>query len=147
MNILGCRWVFLVKLNADGSLNKLKARFVANEFNQEEGIVFVETYSPVVHTSKICIVLIVGTSMNWKITQLDAKNVFLHGDLLYMNKCLWFSLLALKMLLVHHMSALSRRSYMVSNTPPESCLINLVEIFISLASNVATLSLTLYLPS
>lgn len=48
MNILGCRWVFTVKLNADGSLNKLKARLVAKGFDQEQGVDFIETYSPVV---------------------------------------------------------------------------------------------------
>ena len=53
MNILGCRWVFTVKLNADGTVNKLKARLVAKGFNQEAGVDFTETYSPVVRTSTI----------------------------------------------------------------------------------------------
>lgn len=81
MNILGCRWVFTVKLNADGTLNKLKARLVAKGFNQEEGVDFTETYSPVVRTSTIRIVLAVATSKSWSVTQLDVKNAFLHGDL------------------------------------------------------------------
>lgn len=81
MNVLGCRWVFTVKLNADGTLQKLKARLVAKGFNQEEGIDFNETYSPVVRTSTIRIVLTVATAKQWNITQLDVKNAFLHGDL------------------------------------------------------------------
>lgn len=31
---IGCKWVFRVKENADGTLNKLKARLVANGFHQ-----------------------------------------------------------------------------------------------------------------
>lgn len=81
MNILGCRWVFTVKLKADGSLDKPKARLVAKAFNQEEGVDFIETYSHVVQTSTILIILFVATSKNWSITQLDIKNAFLHGDL------------------------------------------------------------------
>lgn len=79
--ILGCRWVFTVKLNADGTFNKLKARLVAKGFNQEEGIDFNETYNPVVRTSTIRIVLTVATVKGWEVTQLDVKNAFLHGDL------------------------------------------------------------------
>lgn len=57
MNVLGCRWIFTVKLKADGTLDKLKARLVAKGFAQKEGVDFVETYSPVVRTSTIRIVL------------------------------------------------------------------------------------------
>lgn len=76
MNILGCRWVFTMKLKADGSLNKLKARLVAKGFAQEEGVDFTETYSSVVRTSTIRILLVVATSKYWSITQLDVKNAF-----------------------------------------------------------------------
>lgn len=35
MHVLGSKWVFRIKLNADGSLNKLKVRLVAKGFEQE----------------------------------------------------------------------------------------------------------------
>jgi len=53
MNVLGSKWVFQTKLNADGSLDKLKARLVAKGFDQEEGIDYLETYSPVVRSATV----------------------------------------------------------------------------------------------
>lgn len=43
MHILGCKWVFRTKLNADGTLDRLKARLCAKRFDQEEGIDYLET--------------------------------------------------------------------------------------------------------
>lgn len=57
MNVLGCRWVFKTKINADGTLDKLKARLVAKGYDQEEGVDFLETYSPVVRTATVRLVL------------------------------------------------------------------------------------------
>lgn len=81
MNILGCKWVLRIKLHADGSLDKLKAQLVAKRFSQEECVDFIKTFSPVIRTSTIRIVLTVTTSKNWPITQLDVKNAFLNDDL------------------------------------------------------------------
>jgi len=81
MNVLGSKWVFRVKLLADGSLDKYKARLVAQGFNQEEGIDYLETYSLVVRSATVRAVLHLATIMNWELKQMDVKNAFLHGDL------------------------------------------------------------------
>ncbi|XP_019085755.1 PREDICTED: uncharacterized protein LOC109126542 [Camelina sativa] len=62
MNVLGSKWVFRPKLNADGSLQKLIARLVAQGYNQE-GIDYLETYSPVVKTAMVRAVLDLATKM------------------------------------------------------------------------------------
>ena len=62
-NILGCKWVFKTKLHSDGTLDRLKARLVAKGFHQEEGIYFVETYSPVVRTATIRTILNVAQQL------------------------------------------------------------------------------------
>ncbi|XP_022004100.1 uncharacterized mitochondrial protein AtMg00820-like [Helianthus annuus] len=43
--VVGCRWVFTVKLNPDGSLHCLKARLVVKDYYQAYGIDYDETFS------------------------------------------------------------------------------------------------------
>lgn len=43
LNMLGSKWVFRTKLHADGSLDKFKVRLITQDFDQEEGIYYLET--------------------------------------------------------------------------------------------------------
>jgi hypothetical protein len=80
-NIVSGKWIFLHKYNSDGSLTRHKARWVVRGFTQQPGINFDETFSPVVKTTTIRVVLSLALSQNWPIHQLDVKNAFLHGHL------------------------------------------------------------------
>lgn len=81
MHVLGCRWVFRTQLNADGTLKKRRSRLVAKGYEQSEGIDYLDTYSLVVRTATIRLVLHTATVMQWEIHQFDVQHVFLHGDL------------------------------------------------------------------
>ena len=81
VNLLGGKWVHRVKLNADGTFSKFRSRVVARGDEQEEGVDFLETYSHVVRTATVRMILHITVVERWDIKQLDVKNAFLHGDL------------------------------------------------------------------
>ncbi|GJS61113.1 ribonuclease H-like domain-containing protein [Tanacetum coccineum] len=81
VNLVRSMWLFKHKFHADGTLSRYKARLVANGSNQQHGVDFDETFSPVVKPATIRTVLSLVVSRQWPIHQLDVKNAFLNGDL------------------------------------------------------------------
>ncbi|XP_058775746.1 uncharacterized mitochondrial protein AtMg00820-like [Vicia villosa] len=78
---VGCKWVFKVKENLDGSVNKYKARLVAKGFHQQLGFDYTETFSPVVKPTTIRIILSLALTYKCDIQQIDINNAFLNSSL------------------------------------------------------------------
>lgn len=81
-NIVDTKWIFRVKQLHDGSLDKYKAQLVARGgYNQQPGIDFEETFSPVIKSTSVRTILKVAVSKDWCLRQLDINNAFLQGTL------------------------------------------------------------------
>lgn len=74
--ILTSKWVFRQK--DDG---RFKARLVVRGFEQEYGIDYAETFSPVVNAVALRIMFALAVKENLKMKVFDVKTAFLHGEL------------------------------------------------------------------
>ena len=80
-NVVTCKWVFKVKLNIDGSLEKLKARLVARGFTQKYGIDYEDTFAPTVRSDTLRAVLAIVALEDLECHQVDVNNAFTQSSL------------------------------------------------------------------
>nr|GEV78687.1 retrovirus-related Pol polyprotein from transposon TNT 1-94 [Tanacetum cinerariifolium] len=82
VNVFALEPSFKASSSGDASSSKSTyARLVANGYQQEEGIDFEESFSPVAHIKDIRIFIANAASKNMTIYQMDIKTAFLNGEL------------------------------------------------------------------
>lgn len=77
--LIGSKWVFKRKVDANGDVERFKARLVAQGFNQKYD--YEETFSPVVRFESIRSVIALGAQHNLHLHQMDVSTAFLNGEL------------------------------------------------------------------
>lgn len=90
---VGSKWVFKVKVDADGTVERHKARLVAQGVSQRPGVDYDETFSPVVRFESVRTIVALAAQHGLKLHQMDVKTAFLNGELkeeVYMKQPLGF---------------------------------------------------------
>ena len=75
------KWVFKRKYNADGSLQRYKARLVVKGYKQEWGKDYDETFAPVFAYSTMRTVLSIANQHDLRVDSFDIANAFIQCDL------------------------------------------------------------------
>ena len=78
---LPCKWVYNIKTNPDGSIEKFKARLVIKVFNTRPREDIKQTFSPVARMATIRSIQSIAASENMYLSQFDVSTVFLYGFL------------------------------------------------------------------
>lgn len=80
--VLPCKWVFHIKRNPDGTIDKYKARLVVKGFKQRKVIEYDQTFCPVARMSAIIRALLSVSAMEkFHLAQFDVSTAFLNGKL------------------------------------------------------------------
>ena len=76
-------WVYKVKRNKDGSVDRFKARLVAQGYTQTRGTDYEEVFSPAAKHTSLRTLLALANEHDLEIHQMDVKTAFLNGELDY----------------------------------------------------------------
>ena len=78
---VGSKWVFKAKTNADGHIERYKARLVAQGYSQKFGTDYDETFSPVVRLESVRTLIAMSVQQGLQLHQVDVTTAFLNGEL------------------------------------------------------------------
>ena len=87
MTDFACKWRVLslpcpmVKRKADGSIEKFKARLVADGNTQKYGVDFDRVFATVVKTSTIRLVLVIAAQRDYNLTSTDIRQAYMQAEL------------------------------------------------------------------
>lgn len=92
--VIDTKWVFKNKQDENAVVTRNKARLIAKEYAQCEGISFDETLAPISRIEAIILLLAYMAYHNFTVYQMDVENAFLNAN--YVKRSMWNSLSALK---------------------------------------------------
>jgi len=66
-SVVSSRWLYNIKHDVNGSIEKFKVRFVARGLSHREGVDYKETFSPFSKYTYIRAVIFIASVMRWRI--------------------------------------------------------------------------------
>ncbi|KAF0707421.1 hypothetical protein AaE_013609, partial [Aphanomyces astaci] len=78
-NIVSHKWVFKVKYDQGGNVDKFKARLVARGFSQRYGVDYSNTYAPVIKQASVRLIYVLAAIFKCEITHLDFPQAYLNA--------------------------------------------------------------------
>jgi hypothetical protein len=78
---LRCGWVFKVKLNADGSVERYKARLVVKGCAQRPGVDYNEIFAPTFRPATLRLILALAAVEDMHLCSIDILSAFTYGNL------------------------------------------------------------------
>ena len=77
---IGSKWVFKEKTRDDGTIERYKARLVAQGFSQQPGLDYEETFCPVIRYESLRSLIAIAAQKDLQLHQLDVTTAFLNGQ-------------------------------------------------------------------
>ena len=81
VNLVSTKWVFIVKVKADRTLDRYKAQLIVRGFSQIYGINYFETFTPTTQIDILQIFLAIAATKDQELIHFDIKNVFTESHL------------------------------------------------------------------
>lgn len=81
MNEISAKWIFKVKHDSRGNIERYKARLVARGFTQVEGVDYNEIFAPVVRMDSVRLLISLCVQFDLKYRQFDIATAFLNGKI------------------------------------------------------------------
>ncbi|CAI7819903.1 unnamed protein product [Closterium sp. NIES-54] len=73
------KWLFKIKSDADGKMERYKSRLVAKGYQQKEKVDYKELFAPVVKPTTLRTLLAGAAIKGWVVKQMDVTTAFLNG--------------------------------------------------------------------